>query len=130
MDPQQTYGVAAALLPDVNGDGFPDVALGTRSSAQGHIFLGGRNGFAPAPFATVSVPPAHSNLLSQGRCTSLNGANDLNGDGIPDLLIGTATFMNVHSNQGAGNIRARWARRKWRRGHCFAFFCKAFCDKK
>jgi len=85
----------------VNGDGFPDVALGAHSNGQAHIFLGGRNGFAPAPFALLSVPPAHSNLLSQGRCTALVGANDLNGDGLPDLLIGTSTFMNVHSNQGA-----------------------------
>lgn len=101
VDPQENYGVAAALLGDVNGDGFPDVALGAHSNGQAHIFLGGRNGFAPAPFALLSVPPAHSNLLSQGRCTALVGANDLNGDGTPDLLIGTSTFMNVHSNQGA-----------------------------
>jgi hypothetical protein len=101
VDPQENYGVAAALLGDVNGDGFPDVALGAHSNGQAHIFLGGRNGFAPAPFALVSVPPAHSNLLSQGRCTALVGANDLDGDGLPDLLLGTPTFMNVHSNQGA-----------------------------
>ena len=55
VDPQEIYGAGAALLGDVNGDGFPDVALGLRhSNAVAHIFLGGRNGFAPAPFVRAT----------------------------------------------------------------------------
>lgn len=105
VDPQEIYGGGAALLGDVNGDGFPDVALGTHSNAQAHIFLGGRNGFAPAPFALASIPLVHSNALSQGRIISLTGASDLNDDGIPDLLVGAPTFVHsnnmiVHSNAG------------------------------
>jgi len=47
------------------------------------------------------VPPAHSNLLSQGRCTALVGANDVNGDGIDDLLIG-ARYADPNGQHFAG----------------------------
>lgn len=99
VDPQEIYGGGAALLGDVNGDGFPDIALGTRhSNAVTHVFLGGRNGFAPAPFAITDIPLVHSNAL--GPNFTLAGASDLNDDGIPDLLIGAPTF--VHSNNFFG----------------------------
>ena len=105
VDPQQLYGGGAALLDDVNGDGFQDIALGLRhSNAVMHIFLGGRNGFAPAPFATASIPLVHSNAL--GPNLSLVAPRDFNGDGIGDLLVGAPTFVHsnavggVHSNAG------------------------------
>lgn len=106
VDPQQIYGGGAALLGDVNGDGFPDVALGTHSNAQAHIFLGGRNGFAPAPFAIASVSQGDDRPVKVDKATFV-GASDLNDDGIPDLLIGAPTFnvhsnfLNIHSNAGA-----------------------------
>lgn len=103
VDPLQIYGSGAALLGDVNGDGFQDVAFGTlHSNAEAHIFFGGRNGFAPAPHAIASVPLPSMTGLSQGtqRTGTFVGASDVNDDGIPDLLIGAPTF-NVHSNEGA-----------------------------
>jgi Concanavalin A-like lectin/glucanases superfamily/FG-GAP repeat/Malectin domain len=104
IDPDQIYGSGAALLGDVNGDGFPDVALGTRgANVEAHLFLGGRNGFSPAPYAVASISLSTSNSLSQGtrRTRTFTGASDLNGDGIPDLLIGTPTFNNTLTNEGA-----------------------------
>jgi hypothetical protein len=105
VDPQQLYGGGAALLDDVDGDGFQDFALGLRhSNAVAHIFLGGRNGFAPAPFATVSMPLVHSNIL--GPNLSLVAPRDFDGDRIGDLLVGAPTFVHsnavggVHSNAG------------------------------
>ncbi len=99
VDPQESYGGGAALLDDVDGDGFQDFALGLRhSNAVAHIFLGGRNGFAPAPFATVSIPLIHSNVL--GPNLSLVAPRNLSGDGAGALLVGAPTF--VHSNAAAG----------------------------
>ncbi len=110
VDPQQIYGTGAALLGDVNGDGFPDIALGTwHSNVVAHVFLGGRNGFAPAPYATAQIPlPASGPGFGRAnrRTRTFTGAGDLNDDGIPDLLIGAPTFnthsnfVNVHSNAG------------------------------
>ena len=52
----QIYGPGAARLADINRDGFPDVALAVNgSNVQAHLFLGGRNGFAPAPLSVASV---------------------------------------------------------------------------
>ncbi len=99
VDPQQIYGAGAALLDDVDGDGFQDFALGLRhSNAIAHVFLGGRNGFAPAPFAAVSIPLVHSNIF--GPNLNLVAPRDFDGDRIGDLLVGAPTF--VHSNAAAG----------------------------
>jgi hypothetical protein len=99
VDPLRLYGSGAALIGDVNQDGFPDLVLGTRgSNAEAHVFLGGRNGFPPAPHAIVSVALPENPEISQGTFT---GAGDLNGDGFPDLLIATPTYMSGGAMNGA-----------------------------
>ncbi len=99
VDPLQLYGSGAALIGDVNKDGFPDMALGTRgSNVEAHIFLGGRNGFPPVPHAIASVALPENPGFSRGTFT---GAGDLNGDGFPDLLIATPTYMSGGATNGA-----------------------------
>ncbi len=99
VDPRQLYGSGAALIGDVNKDGFPDMALGTRgTNVEAHIFLGGRNGFPPVPHAVASVALPENSGISQGTFT---GAGDLNGDGFPDLLIATPTYISGGTMNGA-----------------------------
>lgn len=99
VDPLQLYGSGAALIGDVNKDGFPDMALGTRgTNVEAHIFLGGRNGFPPVPHASAFVALPENPGISQG---GFAGAGDLNGDGFPDLLIGTPTYMSGGATNGA-----------------------------
>ncbi len=99
VDPLQLYGSGAALIGDVNKDGFPDMALGTRgTNVEAHIFLGGRNGFPPVPHAIASVALPENPGFSRGTFT---GAGDLNGDGFPDLLIATPTYMSGGATNGA-----------------------------
>ena len=102
VDPQLIYGSGAALLGDVNDDGFPDMVLGTRgTNAEAHLFLGGRNGFSPAPHAIASVllPDSAGHSRVQTRTRIFTGASDLNGDGVADLLFGAPTFQGgAHSN--------------------------------
>ncbi len=101
VDALQLYGSGAALIGDVNRDGFPDMALGARgTNVEAHIYLGGRNGFPPAPHAIVSVAVPGTSGLSQGTRT-FTGAGDLNGDGIPDLLIATPTYLSGGTTNGA-----------------------------
>ena len=107
VDPMQMYGPGAALLGDVNRDGFPDMALAVNgSNAQAHIFLGGRNGFPPAPLSVASVTPpgtaGNSSVLPHAR--NVLGAGDVNGDGVPDLLLSLPYFMNGQTNEGAAYL--------------------------
>jgi hypothetical protein len=104
VDPREIYGSGAALLGDVNKDGFPDMALSARgTNLEAHLFLGGRNGFPPVPHAIASMPLPPAPGLSQ-QTHSLIGAGDVNGDGVPDLLIGTPTYLNDQTTNGAAYL--------------------------
>lgn len=101
VDPLQLYGSGAALIGDVDKDGSPDMALGTRgTNVEAHIFLGGQNGFAPAPHAIASVTWPGAVGYSPGTRT-FTGAGDLNGDGFPDLLLNAPTYLNFGTTNGA-----------------------------
>jgi len=79
------FGSAVAMAGDVNGDGNGDVAIGTRSTKidTGEVF-------------SVTPPSValHLRMASVGTWRSVSatvaGAGDVNGDGHPDLLLGTA----------------------------------------
>ena len=101
VDPLQLYGSGAALIGDVDKDGFADMALGTRgTNVEAHIFLGGRNGFPPAPHAIASVTWPGAVGYSPGTRT-FTGAGDLNGDGFPDLLLNAPTYLSGGTTNGA-----------------------------
>ncbi len=102
VDPRQLYGAGAALIGDVNRDGFPDMALGLRgTNVAAHIFLGGRNGFPPAPHAVVSLPGTSGLFRGAQPARNVLGTGDVNGDGVPDLLYGAPLFTGDQTNEGA-----------------------------
>ncbi|XP_036298635.2 integrin alpha-10 [Pipistrellus kuhlii] len=91
-DPPQDarLGFAMAALPDLNHDGFADVAVGAplEDGHRGALYLhhGTRHGVRPRPaqrIAAVSLPQALSYF---GR--SVDGRFDLDGDDLVDVAVG------------------------------------------
>lgn len=75
-----------AGVGDTNGDGFDDVALGDRYSAQ--LLYGAADGFAPAaPLLDATVQPFSPNTSPFGAAAG-GSLGDINGDGLADMAFG------------------------------------------
>jgi len=100
-----TYSVSG--IGDINGDGFGDVIVGSRSadpngtdSGSSYVIFGKAGGFA----ATVNLSSLHGatgfrldgEIQSDLSGFSVSGAGDFNGDGFADFLVGApnATSSN------------------------------------
>src|SRR5207249_1741998 len=86
------FGWNVAPAGDVNGDGIPDVIVGTPSNdavagftGRAYLFYGPLNGSLAATDADAIISGAAFDEL--GR--ALAPAGDLNGDGFDDILLGT-----------------------------------------
>ena len=88
------FGDAVAIVGDLNGDGFDDLAAGAlrASGLLGRVYV--YLGSAAGPSTTPDVTLRDSDLGSFGA--ELSGAGDLNGDGYDDLVVGIPT--------GAGRV--------------------------
>ena len=90
------FGFAVAGVGDVNGDGVPDVLVGAprQNVGPGNYWQGRAFVFSGAdgsPLHTLNNPGAPSRA-EFGYAVA--GAGDVNGDGVPDLLVG-APGQNV-----------------------------------
>uniref|UniRef100_A0A8C6QXI6 Integrin, alpha 10 n=1 Tax=Nannospalax galili TaxID=1026970 RepID=A0A8C6QXI6_NANGA len=95
------FGFAMAALPDLNQDGFADVAVGAplEDGHQGALYLyhGTESGIRPHPaqrVAAVSMPQALSYF---GR--SVDGRLDLDGDDLVDVAVGAHGAAILLSSQ-------------------------------
>jgi hypothetical protein len=76
-------------VPDVNGDGYSDVVVGALDLnanprvGQVYVYLGGAQGVATIPAATLDDPGGEDALFGQ----SVVSAGDVNGDGYADVLV-------------------------------------------
>lgn len=82
------FGASVAAAGDVNGDGFDDVIVASRGGGQGPgspgyvQVLSGMNGSVLYEFRGVSAAEKFFGL-------ALASAGDVNGDGFPDIIIGS-----------------------------------------
>lgn len=106
------FGSALANLGDVDGDGVPDMAVGSDGDATAGpsgaayvLFLapGGMvKGYTKLSAAEggLMIPPMPGDQF--GRAAA--GPGDLDGDGVPDLLVGADKTDGVYTDSGAVHV--------------------------
>ncbi|XP_021093122.1 integrin alpha-L isoform X4 [Heterocephalus glaber] len=105
--PLGRFGAAISALPDINGDGLPDVAVGAPLEEQGavYVFNGQRGGLSPRPSQRVAGSQVAAGLRWFGR--SLHGVKDLGGDGLIDVAVGAEGQVTVLSSRPVVDVVTR-----------------------
>jgi len=98
------FGAAVACAGDVNGDGFPDLAVGARNFEETHgrayVFLGSAAGLRDE---AVIVLPSRDGFGSEFSAT-VAGLGDVDGDGYAEVAVGARNAIvgsRVHVYRGA-----------------------------
>ncbi len=97
------FGRAVAGAGDVNGDGFPDIAVSAPTATNNGIGLSGSvylySGYTGDFITRIDGPEFEADL---GQ--SLAIAPDINNDGYDDLIIGTTWTTNTAGDSNAGSV--------------------------
>jgi len=103
LDSLDGFGAAIATVGDLNGDEVPDIAvladgsdLTSADHGAVHILFLDEDGKVDS--ATTITPSDH---LALGPIRSLSAGGDLNGDGVPDLLLGFPSYSSGGNARGA-----------------------------
>ena len=111
------FGFSVAGAGDVNGDGFGDLIVGAHgyqtSTGRAYVYAGCAGGPQATAIFTATGEAANNHF---GR--SVNGAGDVNGDGLGDAavgaygVVGKAYVYHGDATVGVWRPRSNW-RRLW-----------------
>jgi hypothetical protein len=101
------FGWSIAGVGDVNGDGYPDLLIGSPyesvggndAAGQATLYLGSAFGFSTIPAWKFSTGEPSANVG-----TAVARAGDVNGDGYDDWLVGAPYHALPDSAQGAAYL--------------------------
>lgn len=98
------FGHAASGAGDVNGDGYADFAVGapgvdqdSRDEGAVFLFLGAVTSGVASDLASTTF---QGELSADEAGSSVSGGGDINGDGNPDLVIGSYGHDEAGTNSG------------------------------
>jgi hypothetical protein len=105
--PGDSLGATAAAAGDVNGDGIPDLLVGADNrtfdgrfgAGSAYLLYGGRSAAAPIDLALVTsgIPYEIGGAVPvQNAGEAVANARDVDGDGVPDALVGAPTFGQAY----------------------------------
>ncbi|MEM9608233.1 MAG: LamG-like jellyroll fold domain-containing protein [Actinomycetota bacterium] len=110
IDDTDYFGDGLAGLGDVDGDGIPDLAVGAPNDDDGgsnrgavHVLFLEADGTVRAEQKISSIAGSLVGPLDDGDSFGweVDGAGDLDGDGVPDLLVAAAVDGDGGSARGA-----------------------------
>lgn len=81
--PTVHYAGSIACAGDVDGDGFPELLVGSPGEDGVYVYAGGPGGWAEPPAAMLQGP------TGSAFGTSVAGVGDVDGDGYGDVVIGS-----------------------------------------
>ena len=106
--PYDGFGASGALLPDVDGDGLPDLAIGApRDDTQGedagvvYLFFGTFDGSRSAVDADASL---YGEAAFDFAGTSVAAAADQDADGFVDLIVGAPFHDGIAPGSGRSYV--------------------------
>ncbi|RYU73954.1 FG-GAP-like repeat-containing protein, partial [Hymenobacter persicinus] len=102
QNPGDLFATSVALVGDLNGDGYGELAIGAPSFGAGAgmvaLYRGSSTGLEPTAATIINGGPGFN------FGSSVAGAGDFNGDGYGDLLIGGAGYTFNSNNAGVTYI--------------------------
>src|ERR1700733_2299459 len=96
------YGVALCVVGDVDRDGVGDFAVGDASFATQHTLVDLRSG------ATGKVIWRIATATIDANNPRVSAAGDLDGDGVPDVLLGTSQWTRPEAEEGVVRVLSGW----------------------
>jgi hypothetical protein len=99
LDAVDAFGYAVETLGDVDGDGVPDLAVGTNLDDDGGFFTGAvwilflnADGTVKAEQKISAMEGGFGGALNQGDRfgSGVASLGDLDGDGVPEIAVGTS----------------------------------------